>query len=147
MVLVLKLRLGGEGLITSLARKRSDLHVDFEMMLSSRGILEGLPAVGAVVDLLITEFEVSRTDVSLQVTRVVELLLAVFTVETRYFVVIIVSFHVIAEDTAGDVALAADEALELELLGVELHVIGEGLRRAEYFVTGLTEMLLAAVRL
>ena len=116
-------------------------------MLPGGRVLEGLVALGAGVDLLVTQLEVSSANVSLEVARVIEFLLAVVAVEPRYLVVLVVGLHVVPEDAPGDVALAADEALELELLGVELHVIGEGLRRAEYFVTGLTEMLLAAVRL
>ena len=143
----LQLGLGGEGLLTAVTWMGSDLHVDLEMMLPGGRVLEGLVALRTGVDLLVTQLEVSSANVSFEVARVIELLLAVVAVEPRYLVVLVVGLHVVPEDAPGDVALAADEALELELLGVELHVIGEGLRRAEYFVTGLTEMLLAAVRL
>jgi len=137
----LQLGLGGEGLVAAVTGMGSNLQVDLEMMLPGRGILEGLATVRTDVNLLVGIIKVSSPDVSLQVARMVELLLAVGTVEPSNFVLRVVSLQVVSQHTAGHVALQTDRTLELQLGGVELHVVGEGLGGAEDLVAGLTEML------
>ena len=105
----------------------SDFHVYLEVVLPGRRVLERLAALGTGVDLLVAQLEVSCANVSLQVAWMVELLLTMIAVEPRYFVVLVVSLHVVPEDATRHVALATDVTLELQLLGVELHVIVEGL--------------------
>ena len=137
----LQLGLGGEGLVAAVTGMGSNLQVDLEMMLPGRGILEGLATVRTDVDLLVGIIKVSSPDVSLQVARMVELLLAVGTVKSSNFVLRVVSLQVVSQHTAGHVALQTDRTLELQLGGVELHVVGEGLGGAEDLVASLTEML------